>query len=179
VLGLLRNTRHERSGFELYSAAVAAARDPYFYTSLGVADTIDGRFDLVSLHAFLLIRRLNREPPAGPRLAQAIFDAMFSDMDQTLREIGVGDLSVGKKVKKMWEAFHGRCAAYEAALNGADPDALRAAIARNVWRGADPGAAADTLARVVRAQDAHLAAQPFAALAAGTASFLSPEAVPA
>ena len=99
--------RHERAGFALYTSAVAAARSPFFYT----ADTLDGRFDLVGLHVFLLIDRLRRDPPPGPELAQAVFDAMFADMDVNLREMGVGDLSVGKKVRAMWEAFHGRAAA--------------------------------------------------------------------
>ena len=78
-------------------AAVTAARDPDLYGVLGVPDTLDGRFDLIGLHAFLLIRRLRALPPPGPALAQAVFDAMFSDMDINLREMGVGDLSVGKQ----------------------------------------------------------------------------------
>ena len=122
VLGFLRGKRHERTGYELYGAAVAAARDPYFYETLGVADTLDGRFDLVGLHVFLVIRALNRLPPPGPDVAQAVFDAMFNDMDINLREMGVGDMSIAKKVKKMWEAFHGRAGAYEQALSGGNSD---------------------------------------------------------
>jgi cytochrome b pre-mRNA-processing protein 3 len=172
VLGFLRRNRHERAGFELYGAAVAAGREPYFYAQLGVPDTLDGRFDMVGLHVYLLIRALRRLPPPGADLAQSVFDAMFSDMDINLREMGVGDMSVGKKVKKMWEAFHGRADAYEQALAAPDPAALAAALARNVWRGAAPGPAAATLARVASAQDAFLATQPLAALAAGRAAFL-------
>jgi cytochrome b pre-mRNA-processing protein 3 len=159
VFGFLRRNPHERAGYILYSAAVAAARDPYLYTAVGVPDTLDGRFDLVGLHAFLVIRRLQAQPRPGADLAQAVFDAMFNDMDVNLREMGVGDLSVGKKVKVMWEAFHGRAAAYAAALDAGDGAGLRAALARNVWRGAAAGDGPARLATIVQAQDAHLAGQ--------------------
>ena len=166
-----RRNRHERAGFLLYGRAVAAARDPLLYTALGVPDTLHGRFDLVGLHAFLLIRRLRRLPPPGPDLAQAVFDAMFSDMDVNLREMGVGDLSVCKRVRTMWEAFHGRAHAYDAAMDAADPAALEQALIRNVWRGqAAPGAAA--LARLAFAQARHLEAQDLPSVAAGRADFL-------
>ncbi len=169
---MFRRRRHERAGFELYGAAVAAAREPFAYQRLGVPDTLDGRFDLVGLHVCLLIRRLRHDAPPGPALAQAVFDAMFSDMDVTLRELGVGDLSVPKRVRAMWEALNGRARAYEAALDAGDPAALVAALGRNVWRGASPAAAPEVLAAIARAQAAHLAAQPLAALAEGRASFL-------
>ncbi len=173
LLGLRRRDRHERTGFRLYGAAVAAARAPALYTALGVPDTLDGRFEMVGLHAFLLIDRLRREAAPGPDLAQSVFDAMFSDMDITLREMGVGDLSVGKRVREMWEAFHGRAATYEATLAEPEDAALAAALARNVWRGAEPPAgAADAMARMVRAQQACLAAQDMAVLATGAARFL-------
>ncbi len=172
-LGLGRRGRHERAGFALYGAAVVAARDPVLYRDLGVPDTLDGRFDLVGLHAFLMIRRLTSEPAPGPALAQAVFDAMFSDMDINLREMGVGDLSVGRRVRAMWEAFHGRCAVYAAALIAEDPAALEAALARNVWRGnPPPEGSAGALARLVLAQDSHLSGQTLQALAAGQVHYL-------
>ena len=169
VFGLLRRDPHERTGHELYAAAVAAARDPYLYAVVGVPDTLDGRFDLVGLHAFLVIRHLQRQRPPGPALAQAVFDAMFNDMDVNLREIGVGDLSVGKKVKVMWEAFHGRCVAYGQALDAGGDASLRAALARNVWRGAEAGSGPAHLAAIVRAEDGHLAGQH---LGSGRVAFL-------
>lgn len=171
---MLRHSRrpsHDRTALALYEAAVAAARDPAFYERLGVPDTLDGRFDMVGLHTFLVIRRLTRDSGPGPALAQALFDTMFRDMDANLREIGVGDLSVKKKMKQMWEAFHGRAAAYEAALADADPAALPAALARNVWRGG-PAPAAKSLARIVRTQAAALDAQEMAALTSGKVRFL-------
>jgi cytochrome b pre-mRNA-processing protein 3 len=171
--GLRRHAGRERTGFGLYGVAVAAAREPYCYTEQGVPDTLDGRFDLIGLHAFLLIHRLRFLPDPGPALAQAVFDAMFGDMDTALREMGVGDLSVGRRVRTMWEAFHGRAQAYEAGLQSGDPTALSDALARNVWRGAmPPPGAADALARLTRAQHAHLATQDAARLLAGRASFL-------
>ena len=176
VFGFLKRGRHDRTGFELYGAAVRAARAPYFYTVLGVPDTLDGRFDMVGVHAFLLIRRLRLLPPPGEALAQAVFDAMFTDMDVNLRELGVGDLSVGRKVRAMWEAFHGRSNAYQAALAAGDIPALAAALERNLWPDQAAGEQAARLARIVAAQDAHLADQTLDTLGKGQATFPSPEA---
>lgn len=172
LTGLRKANRHERAGFALYGAAVAAAREPYFYTTLGVPDTMDGRFDLIALHAFLLIQRLQALEEPGPALAQAVFDAMFSDMDISLREIGVSDLRIGKRVRAMWEALHGRAKVYAAAMQAADGSALEAALARNVWRGAAPDGAAATLGRIVLAQAACLADQDLPNLTIGEARFL-------
>lgn len=177
VLGFLRRRRHERAGHELYCTAVAAARQEWFYREFGVPDTLDGRFDLVGLHAWLLIRRLTALPAPGPQVAQALFDAMFADMDINLREMGVSDLTVGKRVRAMWEAFHGRAAAYDSALG--DEAALADALARNVWRGAAPPGAAARLAAHVRAQAAAVDDLQAAALLAGQAAFAAPRPVAA
>jgi cytochrome b pre-mRNA-processing protein 3 len=167
---LRRRGKHERAAFQLYGSAVAAARDPYLYAQLGVPDTLDGRFDAIVLHIYLVVRRLEGELEPAAALAQAVFDAMFLDMDTNLREMGVGDLSVGKRNRAMWEAFHGRGAAYAAAWD--DPAAFEAAIARNVWRGAEPPAgSAAALIRLAVSQAACLAAQPLDALLAGAIRF--------
>jgi cytochrome b pre-mRNA-processing protein 3 len=172
LLGLFTRRPHERAGFQLYASAVAAAREPAFFGRLGVADSLDGRFDLVALHVALLIGRLRRDAdPAGPKLAQAVFDAMFADMDINLREMGVSDLAVGRRVKAMWEAFHGRAAAYEPAAESGDASALAAALARNVWRGEPPPDAAAMLAAQALGIRAALAGQPFAALLRGEVAF--------
>jgi cytochrome b pre-mRNA-processing protein 3 len=172
LLTLFRRRKFEREGYELYGAAVTAARDPAWYAELGVPDTLDGRFDMIALFAFLVIDRMREEPgEEPPQLAQAVFDAMFSDMDQNLRQMGVADLGVGRRVKRMWEAFHGRSSAYARALAAADDVALAAALARNVWRTEEVVPAASRLARAVRRARAHLAAQPFAGLRRGVASF--------
>ena len=171
--GLFRSRRYERAGYALYTAAVQAARDPVFYAGLGVPDTLDGRFDMIGLHVSLLMDRLRREPSPGPELAQAVFDAMFSDMDFNLREMGVSDMTVGKRVKVMWEALNGRAQAYATALTEGE-EAMTRAVARNVWRGAEPDANARALARQAMAQAAHLVAQPLAGFVAGRAAFLPP-----
>ncbi len=165
VLSWFRAAPLQRQGHDLYVAAVTAARRPVFYAALGVPDTLDGRFDCIGLHVFLVIRQLWKAQPPGPALAQAVFDAMFGDMDRSLREIGVGDLSVPKRNKRMWEAFHGRALAYGEALNAGDLPALESAIARNVWRGKPAGEGPARLARYVRAADAALAAQAAEVLA--------------
>jgi cytochrome b pre-mRNA-processing protein 3 len=177
LLSFIGGSRHERAGFTLYGAAVRAARDPLYFTVLAVPDTLDGRFDLVGLHAALLIRRLRiLPPPDGPKtgaaLAQAVFDAMFADMDFNLRELGVGDVSIGKRVRAMWEAFHGRALAYEPPLQAADTPALAAALARNVWRGTPPEGAPARLAAAALRQDRHLAGFALPAFRAGAITFL-------
>ncbi|MDE2006440.1 MAG: ubiquinol-cytochrome C chaperone family protein [Rhodospirillales bacterium] len=178
LLPSFRRGRHERAGFALYSEAAAAARDPHLYAAIGVPDTLDGRFDALALCAVLLIERLRAGPPPGAALAQAVFDAMFSDLDLALREMGAGDPTVPRKMRDMWNALHGRAIAYGPALAAGDAAALAEALARNVWRGAPPGPDQPAaLARFALAQAGHLAAQPEAAFAAGTARFLPvPEA---
>jgi cytochrome b pre-mRNA-processing protein 3 len=176
LLGLFGRGRHERTGFQLYTEAVRAAREPYFYAELGVPDTLDGRFDLVGLYACLVIRRLRDVPPKGPRVAQAVFDAMFSDMDINLREMGVSDMAIAKKVRAMWEAFHGRAIAYEAPLAAHDPVALADALARNIWRG-EPAPGALAIAHIVLAQMRALEQVPPADMLAGRISFAGPEAL--
>jgi cytochrome b pre-mRNA-processing protein 3 len=179
LLTLFSRGRHERAGFALYGAAVEAARAPVYFQALGVADTLDGRFDLVGLFAALVIRRARALPAPGPALAQAVFDAMFADMDFNLRELGVGDLSIPKRMRAMWEAFHGRALAYDAPLEAGDAAALEAALARNVWRGHPPEGAAAMLAAATLRQDRHLATQGLAELRAGTVNFLPPPQITA
>jgi len=176
LASMFRRKPHERAGFALYTAAVGAARDPRLFGALDVPDSLDGRFDLVGLHVALLIRRLRQDPdPRGPALAQAVFDAMFADMDMNLREMGVSDLSVGRRVKTMWEGFHGRALAYEGALDAADATALATALERNVWRrespATGPAPAAHALAGHVAATAAALAGQALPRLLQGEAAF--------
>jgi len=176
-MGLLNigPARHERAGFALYGAAVRAARAPAYFERLAVADTLDGRFDLLGVFAALLIRRLRALPPPGAALSQAVFDAMFADMDFNLRELGVGDMSISKRIRAMWEAFHGRALAYEAAFAAGDEAALAEALGRNVWRGNPPEGAAATLAHAAMVQDRYLAGVDIAAFRAGAIEFLPAE----
>lgn len=149
----------------LYGAVVAQARQPAFYTGCGVADTPDGRFDLVALHAALVIRRLSRHRFADRRLAQALFDYMFADLDQNLREMGVGDLAVGKRIKAMAKGFYGRLAAYDAAIAAGDGEALADALRRNLYRKEEPAAGqVAAMAAYVLAEAAALAERPLESL---------------
>ena len=118
----------------LYDMAVIQARAPAFYKDLGVADTIDGRFDLLVLHIYLIMDRLYVLGPEGRAQAQALFDRMFRSVDLTLREMGIGDLGIPKHMKKMMKAFNGRAHSYHEALAAKNSDALQLAITRNVYR---------------------------------------------
>src|SRR5882757_8153797 len=119
---------------------VAQAREPLFYRAMGVPDTVNGRFDMVLLHLWMVLRRL-RTAEGGADLSQALFDHFCGDMDDNLREMGVGDLTVPKRMQKFGEAFYGRTAAYDKAL-AAGRDALADALARNILNSPDPSRAA-------------------------------------
>jgi cytochrome b pre-mRNA-processing protein 3 len=149
----------------LYATAVRQAREPVFYTSYGVPDTHDGRLELIQLHVILLLRRLQRGDEGGRLLGQALFDVFFLDLDRSLREGGVGDLSVGKWVKKIGQQFYARATAVEAALAQDDAAGLEAVLTSNVYAGLDEGTEAAALARYLLAADRDLAAQ----VAGGTA----------
>ncbi|MBC8036636.1 MAG: ubiquinol-cytochrome C chaperone [Rhizobiales bacterium] len=155
----------------LYEAIVAGARHPLPYARWGVADTIDGRFDMISLHMFLVLDRLKGE---DEQFRQRLVDEFFADMDRSLRELGVGDISVGKKVRKMAEAFYGRVAAYEAGLADGEA-ALTAAVARNFFPEGDGGKAAAKLAVYVLAARAKLAEGRVDQLLAGEMDFPEPQ----
>ncbi|MCR9176124.1 MAG: ubiquinol-cytochrome C chaperone [Alphaproteobacteria bacterium] len=160
----------------LYTAIVAQARHPHLYVELGVADDIDGRFEAVVLHMHLVLRRLGQDK-SGAAVAQALFDAMFHDMDRSLRAIGVGDMSVGKKVKQMGAAFYGRVGSYEAALSSGDRTALADALARNVSGGGQMSETqAMAMAVYVERQVDALAEQPVSDLISGRVRFVEPEA---
>ena len=147
----------------LYARAVAQARTPGFYTAMGVADRIDARFELYTLHVLLLVMRLRELGEEGGEVAQALFDTYVSALDDALRELGVGDVAVGKKMRKLGEALYGRMQAYEAALSADDAEALSAALARNVFEREETGAGRD-LARYALDSRARLAAQALKAL---------------
>jgi len=171
LFDVFRDGRHEESARRLYAALVRQARQPGFYTVCGVPDTVDGRFDMILLHAFLLLRRLKREHARSRDLGQAVFDLMFADMDENLREMGVGDLAVGKRIKGMAQAFYGRIAAYEAGLAAAD-ESLDLALRRNLYRKAAPADAAVALVvDYLRREAAALDAEPLDSFLTGQVRF--------
>lgn len=161
----------------LHSEIVGAVRQPVFYLDYGVPDTFEGRFELLALHAGLVLRRFNGAEAPGPAVAQDLVDTLFAKLDADLREAGVGDITVPKRMKKLCEAFLGRAAAYDAALRGG-PEPLAGAVARNVYAGhagaGDPG----RLGRYAEAMDAALAATPLDRCLAAPLPFPDPSAFP-
>jgi len=133
VLGLFARRKPAASVELVYGDIVAAARLPALYTAMGVPDTVMGRFDSLVLHVSLVLRRLRALPSPADQLAQELVDRFFKDLDSALREIGIGDVSVPKKVRALGEAFYGRGKLYDEALAPEAPlDALEQALARNV-----------------------------------------------
>lgn len=159
----------------LHAAIVRAARQPSLYSEAGVPDTIEGRFELVVLHTALVILVLRSgartdETMSGQAgaVSQALFDVMFDDFDAAMRELGVGDSAVGKKIRFMAEGFYGRAAALEAALAaGDDSDELHSVLARNLLRSEATDPRADRLALYVNSAFAALQKQGAAALVSG------------
>jgi cytochrome b pre-mRNA-processing protein 3 len=154
MLNLLRkSTDRKQFAAALQEQLVARARAPVFYTVLGVPDSMDGRFDLVTLHAWLVLERLKAAGLDGA--AQALTDALFIGFDEALREQGIGDMGLGRRMKAMANAFFGRLKVYSAAQGR---EALATALAKNVWRGAAAEAQASRLADYVLGARAALAA---------------------
>ncbi|WP_339744937.1 ubiquinol-cytochrome C chaperone family protein [uncultured Maricaulis sp.] len=155
-------------GKALYAAIVQAARQASLYGEDGVPDTLEGRLELILLHAALTIRVLRRDGGEPGRLvSQVVFDTMFEDFDIAMRELGLGDSGVGKKIRFMAEGFYGRAQGYATALDDADPAALEAVLARNLLASERPDPRAAALASHVQAVVAALDATGGAALSLG------------
>ncbi len=170
-----KNTERETAALALYSAAVEQARLPVFYERYGVADTPDGRFDMIMVHVFLILRRLKDGEQPHQDLAQAVFDVMFADMDQNLREMGAGDIGVSHRIKDMAKAFYGRIAVYEAGLDDADKSTLEGSLRRNVYRKIEPeDAQVSAMAAHIRAQSDNLATQSLDGYISGRVEFDAP-----
>jgi cytochrome b pre-mRNA-processing protein 3 len=161
---LLKSRSDKSLGVEICAAVGTRARNPVFFTEFAVPDTIDGRFDLVVLHAWLVLERLRE---LGMKdVSQGVVDSLFASFDESLRELGVGDIGIGHRVKKMADAFYGRLSAYREAKGR---EALKEAILRNVYRG---GAAHDAQAASLAAYiEAAKVAVNDSDMAAGTVNF--------
>jgi cytochrome b pre-mRNA-processing protein 3 len=177
ILKRFRLNRPNRKIDDLYGAIVAQSRRSAFYVGYGVPDTIDGRFDLIVLHMVLLPARLDREGPSARDLGQNLFDHFCRDLDANLREMGVGDLAVPKRMRQFAEAFYGRQSAYLAALGARNGRELEKALARNIFEGVD-GAGPRRLARYARAVARHFVPQDQGALLRGAVDFPDPEVIP-
>jgi cytochrome b pre-mRNA-processing protein 3 len=177
IFSRFRPRPNDRTIRDLYGAIVAQARSAAFYSTYGVPDTVQGRFDLIVLHLVLFLARVGPDDSARRGIGQKLFDVFCSDLDGNLREMGVGDLAVPKQMKRFGEAFYGRQNAYLAAFAAADDHELEKALARNIFPGAhsEPGAA--RLAHYARVALQRFETQEDAALLRGEVAFPNPEAI--
>jgi cytochrome b pre-mRNA-processing protein 3 len=159
----------------LYGQIVAAARQPVFYSDWSVPDTPLGRFEMLSLHMFLFQHRLRGEAGTSREIAQVLTDDFFTDLDHSLRELGIGDAGVPKRMKKLARMFYGRTKAYADALEAGDRAALAAALARNVRPESSEWPEADALAAYVMEADSALAGQPSGTIHDGAIGFPAPK----
>jgi cytochrome b pre-mRNA-processing protein 3 len=174
VLSLWRARRASNTLIEqIRGEIVAAARRPELYEALEAPDRLDGRFELLTLHAGLVLRRLTASGEVADAIAQDLVNSLFMHFDDTLREIGHSDVGVAKRLKAMGSAFYGRNAAYAAALDAGSSGDLTDALARNVYgaRNREAAPKAEALARHVAALDAELALIPVEAFAEGRFRF--------
>jgi cytochrome b pre-mRNA-processing protein 3 len=176
----LRSARQRRraraaAAQRLYAALVEQARARRWFGALGVPDTPEGRFEMITLHVGLMLRRLRAEGPAGMALGQALFDLTFAELDSALRELGVGDLGVGRQVKRLAGQFYARLAGLDRALAQGGPEALAAALGP-VWQGGPAPAPAQVaaLAEALCALERHLGALPGSVLLQGDAGLPAP-----
>lgn len=170
---------------DVLAALTQAGRHPVFYAEMGVPDTVMGRFEMISAHMVLFFRRTGRGGADLRALAQDVVDAFFEDLDHSIREIGIGDMGVPKRMKKLARMFYGRYEAYDAAIEAGDRAALAVALGRNIHPGAsaeageERAAGLDRLADHVFAVDAAFAAQDERDLMAGRLAVPAPESVSA
>jgi cytochrome b pre-mRNA-processing protein 3 len=141
IFGLFRKDNRRIAIATLYERVATASRERGLYSGLGIPDTVEGRFESLSLHMIMILRSLRGQPAPADDIARDLTDAFFRDMDASLREMGVGDTVVPKRMKKLASSFYGRAHAYDGPLDAADEPALAAALARNVY-GTDAPAAA-------------------------------------
>ncbi len=168
---LFRRNERRAAVHTAYGRVVEQARHPIFYLEWWVPDTLDGRFEVLALHAFLVLNRLKREPAVTSAFAQDLFDTMFADLDRGLREMGASDIGVGRHVKEMAKAFYGRIVAYEQGLAGSEA-ALCEALVRNLYGTvAPPAATVSALARYLRRQAQSLAQEDVADFLSGKVNF--------
>lgn len=174
ILSLFRKTKFSEPVYAVYNAIVAQSRRPVFYADWGVADTMTGRFDMISLHAALVFRRLRSSEKLTRDFSQNIFDCFFKDMDRSLREMGVGDLSVAKRIEKMGSLFYGLLTNLSSALESREREEVIGFISRNFHDGAIHPQA-DKFADYILLCDDLLAAQSISDIMAGKVTFGEPK----
>ena len=171
IFGLFRNNPHEETVARLHAAIVAQSRRPaFFLPPCAAPDTFEGRFEILTLNSGLVLRRLSLLPQPGPEIAQALSNVIFSHFDDALREVGISDVGVPKKMMKLAGAFMGRGIAYAQALEAGETE-LAAALKRNVLGG--QGDASALSAYAIAAQT-KLDATPLETFLSGEAPFPDP-----
>lgn len=178
IFPLMRRSRRVGTIPSVYGAIVAQARSPFFYSGYRVPDTVEGRLGMIVLHLALLLRRLAAENAQMREFGQRVFDWFCQDMDDNLREMGVGDLAVPRHMRRIGEGFYGQVAAYDRALTGLDAMALEEALRRNIFAGAPSAAGAAHLALYVREAARRLALIQAASIVNGELDFPDPQATP-
>lgn len=158
----------------IYDQIVAAARQPLPYAQWNVPDTPLGRFEMLALHLFLVLHRLRGEDAAADALGQELADTFFRDVDHSLRELGIGDLGIPKRMKKLARMFYGRATSYGEAIDANDTKALAAALTRNVMPGTDDWAGAGPLSEYAMVANEALREQSTDDLLAGRVTFPAP-----
>jgi len=169
-----RHTRCRDNAISLYDIIVVQSRKPEYYIHCGVPDTVDGRFELIVLHAFVVLRRLKN---SHQETAQALLEVIFDDMDRSLREMGAGDLGVSRRVKMMAKALYGRIRAYEEALDG-DGTMLAESLRRNLYGTVVPALEyVEAMENYVRAQTMSVSQQSIEKIVSGNLTFGAPPSV--
>lgn len=172
-----KRKENQRVVASLYETLTAAGRRPVFYEAMNVPDTVMGRFEMLAVHVILLLRRTAKGDMAVQAIGQDIVDEFFTDIDHSIRELGIGDISVPKKMKKFARMFYGRMNAYDEAIIANDEKALADALCRNIHPGGTPeGAAMSGLAAYLLAADRRLANLDDASIARGDLVFPPAEA---
>lgn len=163
---------------QLYGSVMTQARSPEFFTDFGMPDTVMGRFDVLSLHIYLLARRFREEgSPIAMDLSQEVFDLYVYDVERALRELGIGDTSVPKKKKKMIRSFYGQIDDFDEAINTTD-EAVISEKARLRYLSETENPNPQLLASYILKTEAHLKTLPMNALLSGKVSWLSLEGFP-
>ena len=167
---LRSRSRAGQTASGLYGSIVTQARTPAFYTRGAAPDTIEGRFGVIAVHMFLVLERIRQEGAAGNEFARALLEHLLTDMDDSLREIGIGDMGVPRRVKKAAAALHEQIEVYRSALAAPSDEALKAAIASYVLLDNGSGDPA-LLANYVRRATLGLTQQPWSEIGAGRIAF--------
>jgi cytochrome b pre-mRNA-processing protein 3 len=173
---LFRSKAEKQAAQSLYETIVTQSRLPVFYETYDVEDSLDGRFDMISLHAVLVMKHLSKGDKKAIKMSQALFDHLFVQMERALREIGVGDLAIPKHMRRMMKAFKGRFGAYVMALDAASEEGLREALRRNLYRHNEDvtDENLEFMQAYLQTNHDHIVAQDIQTLCQGTVDFKMP-----